>query len=116
MFTKFLIVAIAVYVVAAEEVGILHQESEFNQDGSYKYNFESEDGTKVSEVGSVKNVNNVDVHVAEGSYSYHGDDGKDVVVQYVADENGYRPQGDNIPASILKHLEVLATAKPPKDN
>ncbi|XP_017785738.1 PREDICTED: endocuticle structural glycoprotein SgAbd-5-like [Nicrophorus vespilloides] len=105
-----------VYFVAAEEVGILHQESEFNQDGSYKFSYESQDGTKVSEVGSVKNVNNKDVHVAEGSYSYIGDDGKDVVVQYVADENGYRPQGDNIPASILKNLEGLATAQPEKQD
>ncbi|XP_017785740.1 PREDICTED: endocuticle structural glycoprotein SgAbd-5-like [Nicrophorus vespilloides] len=116
MHAKLFIVIIAVYAVTANEVGILHQEAEINQDGSYKFNYESEDGTKVSQTGSLKNVNNKDVQVAEGSYSYHGDDGKDVVVQYIADENGYRPIGDNIPASIVKNLEVLATAKPPKDN
>ncbi|XP_017785786.1 PREDICTED: endocuticle structural glycoprotein ABD-5-like [Nicrophorus vespilloides] len=116
MFAKvFILVAIAVYFVAAEEVGILHQESEINHDGSYKYNFESEDGTKVSQSGSLKTVNDKEVQVAEGSFTYQGDDGKEVKVQYVADENGYRPIGDNIPASIVKNLEVLATAKPPKE-
>ncbi|XP_017783270.1 PREDICTED: endocuticle structural glycoprotein SgAbd-5-like [Nicrophorus vespilloides] len=89
------------YAVTANEVGILLQEAEINQYGSYKFNYESEDGTKVSQTGSLKNVNNKDVQIAEGSYSYHGDDGKDVVVKYVADENGNRPIGDNIPASIF---------------
>lgn len=56
--------------------------------------------------------------VAQGEFSYNGDDGRNYAITYIADENGYQPQGDHlpvpppIPEEIAKSLAFLAT-KPP---
>lgn len=37
------------------------------------------------------------VVVVRGSFSYQGNDGQQYVVTYVADENGFQPQGAHLP-------------------
>uniref|UniRef100_A0A2A4J1E7 Uncharacterized protein n=1 Tax=Heliothis virescens TaxID=7102 RepID=A0A2A4J1E7_HELVI len=64
--------------------------------------FQSDDGIFKEESGVVKEVldeeNKVQkVIVVKGSFSYPGEDGKPVVIQYVADEYGFHPEGDSIP-------------------
>lgn len=53
--------------------------------------------------------------VVTGSYSYIGPDGVTYKVHYVADENGYRPQGDHIPTTTEKFvpLEPFTGELPP---
>lgn len=60
---------------------------------------ETSDGKKHDEEGHLKNPEageeaNLSV---TGSFSYVGDDGQTYQVNYVADENGFQPEGAHIP-------------------
>ncbi|KAF2905759.1 hypothetical protein ILUMI_00419 [Ignelater luminosus] len=85
---------------AAEEVvPIVSQESSVEADGHYHYSYESGDGSKATQDGELKEVDKE--HAGEavvGSFEYKGDDGQTYHVEYTADENGYVPHGDHIPA------------------
>lgn len=80
-----------------KHIPIVKFEAEQTKSG-YKYGFEAANGIQVIEQGQVKNEGQKDeANVAEGYYSYKGDDGKEYSVQYVADENGFRAIGDHLP-------------------
>nr|XP_014094873.1 larval cuticle protein 65Ag1 [Bactrocera oleae] len=65
---------------------------------SYKFGFETSDGTQHDEEGELKNVGTDDEAIAvKGSYKYVGDDGITYHVSYTADENGYQPVGEHLP-------------------
>ncbi|XP_017785773.1 PREDICTED: endocuticle structural glycoprotein ABD-5-like [Nicrophorus vespilloides] len=68
--------------------------------GGYRYAFETDDGTKKEEVAEIVNEGRDDESLkVKGSYSYVGDDGQTYTVEYIADENGFQPKGEHIPAS-----------------
>ncbi|KAI9566000.1 hypothetical protein GHT06_009798 [Daphnia sinensis] len=81
-------------------VAILKSENVLNEDGSFSYNYETEDGIKVEASGYQKEIG-ADPEgrgtVAKGSYSYTAPDGVKISVTWVADENGFQPTGDHIP-------------------
>ena len=58
------------------------------------------------------------IHSVQGQFAYTGDDGVPVQISYIADENGYQPQGailptpPPIPEAILKSLEFIARNAP----
>lgn len=80
-----------------KHIPIVKFEAEQSKSG-YKFGYESANGIQVIEQGQVKNEGQKDeANVAEGFYSYKGDDGKEYSVQYVADENGFRAVGDHLP-------------------
>ncbi|XP_044266858.1 cuticle protein CP14.6-like [Tribolium madens] len=129
---KFAVVICAIIVTASaaslstnEPIPILKQEQEVNFDGSYHTSYETGNGISFDEQGSLKNAN-TDNAASEivGSFKYTGDDGVVYTIQYVANENGFQPQGAHlpvapeIPAAIQRSLEYNAAhpeeEEPPK--
>lgn len=93
---------------AGPQVPILRLENNNNGDGSYQYAYETGDGIQAQEQGSLASQ---DAVAAQGGYSYTAPDGQQISIQYVADENGFQPQGAHlptpppIPEAILKSIE-----------
>lgn len=80
-----------------KHIPIVKFEAEQSKSG-YKFGYEAANGIQVIEQGQVKNEGTKEeANVAEGYYSYKGDDGKEYSVHYVADENGFRAVGDHLP-------------------
>lgn len=62
---------------------------------SFHFSYETGNGIAAQEKGYQKAP---DSQVAEGSFSYTGDDGQQYSIQYIADEEGgFRPQGAHLP-------------------
>ncbi|XP_045513446.1 endocuticle structural glycoprotein ABD-4-like [Pieris brassicae] len=108
---------------ADQVIAILKQEFDQQADGSYVYSYETENGIKADEQGTLKKASGPDsndVIVAQGAFSYTAPDGTVINLNYVADdENGFRPEGAHlptpppIPPAIQKALDYLATLPPP---
>ncbi|EFX63219.1 hypothetical protein DAPPUDRAFT_67262, partial [Daphnia pulex] len=105
--------------VDKKPIEIVSSNSEMNADGSYSFDFESADGTKVSESGSQKQVGAKpeDIGtVSKGSYSFTTPDGVVLTVNWVADENGFQATGDHLPTPppmpehVVKMLADLKAA------
>ncbi|KAK6621127.1 hypothetical protein RUM43_011433 [Polyplax serrata] len=101
---------------AQPPIPILKYENEgVNFDGSYKWSYETGNEIQAEESGYVKNAGNpeTETQVAQGSYSYTAPDGQRITVTYIADENGFVPQGDHlptpppIPEAIQRALEFI---------
>ena len=61
---------------------------------------ELSNGIKQEAEGLLKNAGSEDeALVIKGSFSYVADDGQTYTVTYVADENGYQPQGAHLPVA-----------------
>lgn len=72
--------------------------------------YETGDGIKAHEEGTLKKVNDELVETVSGGFEYTAPDGKPISISYVADETGYHPVGDSIPpvpAPITKLLQYL---------
>merc|ERR1712127_253027 len=122
---KLIIVATLLAVAAAAPaeldapVAIVSSRSEMSEDGSYSFAFESEDGVKVEESGSQKQIGETPEEsgtVSKGSYSFTAPDGVVLTVNWVADENGFQATGDHLPTPppmpdhVVKLLADLAAA------
>ncbi|XP_063233833.1 endocuticle structural glycoprotein SgAbd-4-like [Bacillus rossius redtenbacheri] len=83
-----------------EPIAIVRQASDISPEGAYQWGYETANGIKAEEVGSLAPADNPEdgnVVFAEGSYSYTGDDGVVYTVTYKADKNGYQASGAHIP-------------------
>ncbi|XP_031839514.1 cuticular protein 18 [Nomia melanderi] len=101
-------------------IPILRQSAEGpNPDGSYSYNYETANGIQAQEVGYLRYPGTTaEAQEAQGAYSYTAPNGELVQVSYVANENGFQPQGSHIPPippQILRALEYIA-AHPEENN
>ncbi|GLV39273.1 Cuticular protein 49Aa [Carabus blaptoides fortunei] len=119
---KVVLVCMLAFIAVAkafpqEPIPIVRYETEgVNVDGSYKFSYETGNQITAEEKGYVKNAGNPDqeTQVAEGQYSYTSPEGEKISIVYIADENGFQPQGDHlptpppIPEAILKALEYNA--------
>lgn len=77
---------------------ILQYDNNNNGDGNYNYAYKTVNGISVHEEGHLKNVGNqAEANSVTGSFSYTGPDGNQYTIQYIADENGFRPVGSHLP-------------------
>jgi len=81
---------------------------------SKPYSYETSNGIRVENIGYLKKIivpktetsdgQVIDEHeelvlVQTGSYSYSDPDGNLITLRYVADENGFQPEGDHLPVA-----------------
>ncbi|XP_017134636.2 larval cuticle protein 65Ag1-like [Drosophila miranda] len=100
---KFVIVLVALFALAAarpnRDAETLRYDSNVEPE-SYNYAVETSDGKSVAEVGRLDDLGTEEeAIVVKGSYSYIGDDGVTYSVNYIADKNGFQPQGAHIPVA-----------------
>ncbi|XP_061710362.1 endocuticle structural protein SgAbd-6-like isoform X1 [Cydia pomonella] len=67
------------------------EETYFNDgSGNYRFSFKTSNGLYRTETGQLTtNYDSSQKYIVRGSYSYIDPDGNEVVVHYIADENGY---------------------------
>ena len=63
----------------------------------FLYRYETSDGISRAEIGELKKIDDNEAIVVRGTYSYTGADGSVYTVNYVADENGFQPEGSHLP-------------------
>lgn len=117
----FAAVTLAAPQGSTEPIPILRQDSQVNGDGSYQYSFETGNGISADQKGDLKKVGEQEALEVHGQFQYPGEDGNNIQLTYVADENGYQPQGAHLPTAppvpeaIQRSLAYLATAPPPPE-
>ncbi|XP_039749213.1 larval cuticle protein 1-like [Pararge aegeria] len=110
---KVIIVALAFVAVAAAaavdyvQPQVIRSESDQSPDGSYSYSFESDDGTKRQETAEVKQALDEEgkpqnVLFVRGFYSYIDNEGNVQEIRYVADDQGFHPEGPSIPKPVSR--------------
>ena len=64
------------------------------------YSSETSDGSFHQAQGQLKQIGKDEAAVVQqGSYRFIADDGQTYTINYVADENGYQPQGAHLPVA-----------------
>jgi len=117
---KFLVLAIVLGVATArpqanknEDVVILRSEFEDKGDGTFSWASETSDGTKHEQSGFLKQIGDEQGISISGAYQYYAPEGQLISLKYLADENGFQPEGDHlptpppIPEAIQKALEII---------
>ncbi|KAI8040330.1 larval cuticle protein 65Ag1-like [Drosophila gunungcola] len=99
---KFLIVFVALFALALAapaDVSIVKSNSDVGPE-SFKYDWETSDGQSAQAEGQLKNIGSENEAISvQGSYKFVGDDGVTYEVSYIADENGFQPQGAHLPVA-----------------
>ncbi|XP_034480616.1 larval cuticle protein 65Ag1-like [Drosophila innubila] len=101
---KFLIVFVALFAVALAAPSdptttILKSISDVGPE-SHHTESETSDGSYFSENGHLKyQGTDHEAYVLDGKYSFVAADGKTYEVTYIADENGFQPQGAHLPVA-----------------
>ncbi|XP_073980092.1 endocuticle structural glycoprotein SgAbd-2-like [Rhodnius prolixus] len=102
---------------------ILRQEQDTQFDGSFNYAYETENGINGQASGLLKNAGREDEAISvEGTFSWTSPEGVPITITYIADEDGYRAQGDAIPTpppipdAIQRALDYIRSLPPPKEN
>ncbi|XP_069985455.1 cuticle protein AMP1A-like [Penaeus vannamei] len=80
-----------------EFVPILRDDRVHEEDGTYRFDFEAGNGIRFSQSGSPDG--DEDAVIKAGEYSYTAPDGTPIHIRFVADENGFQPQGDHLPVA-----------------
>merc|ERR1712083_503072 len=86
--------------VRAEPIATVRSEYTGPNNGNYHYAYETANGITHDVTGEMRVVDDAQVYVMRGSYSYTGDDGLPYVVDWYADETGYHPSAPHLPKSV----------------
>lgn len=79
-------------------IPILSYVNENDGDGNYRFSYETGNGIKAEEEGTIKNKGSEnEIASVMGTYSYTNPEGQLVEISYIADENGFQPSGDALP-------------------
>lgn len=89
----------------------------------FTFSYETGNGITAEESGFLKNAGQADqeAQVAQGQSSYTSPEGQQIRLAYIADENGFQPQGSHlpvpppIPEAIMRALEYIAAHPPPPE-
>ncbi|XP_053695405.1 endocuticle structural glycoprotein SgAbd-2-like [Sabethes cyaneus] len=94
---------------ADAQAPIVSSNSDIQPDGSFQYSYETGNGIKAQNQGSLKSVQvtkadgsgteNGQAVVQSGSFSYQAPDGTQIELKYTADENGFHPEGNHLPVA-----------------
>lgn len=85
--------------------------NDINPDGSFNYAFETENQIFAEAQGFLKDEK---TQVIQGQYQFTSPEGQVIRLVYVADEDGFHPQGEHlptpppIPPAIQRALDYLA--------
>ncbi|XP_065082654.1 larval cuticle protein 65Ag1-like [Ochlerotatus camptorhynchus] len=83
--------------VDEKDAQVLKYDSDVSADG-YSFQYDTSNGIQAQEKAELKNFgDDVVALVVRGSYSYTAADGQVYTVNYVADENGFQPEGAHLP-------------------
>ncbi|VVC95674.1 larval cuticle protein LCP-14-like [Leptidea sinapis] len=121
----------AASVPSDQASSIVRSDFQSDPDGNYQYSYETDNGISSNAQGKVKVYGKDEVALeVSGSNSYISPEGQKVEFTYIANENGYQPQGallptppppQPIPDYIVRALEYIkahpyveATEKPYK--
>ncbi|XP_037941273.1 larval cuticle protein 65Ag1-like [Teleopsis dalmanni] len=98
---KFVIVFAALLAVALArpDAEITRLDSDVQPEG-FKFGVATSDGFIHDAEGHLLNVGSDHEEISvKGSYSFVGDDGQTYTVNYIADANGFQPQGAHLPVA-----------------
>lgn len=102
---KFFIVFAALFAVALagpvittnKDAYIVSQHSDV-EPLNYNFGSSTSDGKVAEEQGHIEDLGTPHEAISvKGSFSYVGDDGNTYAVNYIADRNGFQPQGAHLP-------------------
>lgn len=94
------LLASAVAIQDSKTAEILRSDSDIGPE-YHRYGLETTDGIKIESQGALENAGTDHAfYKHQGSYSYIADDGIAYTVTYIADENGFQPQGAHLPAAL----------------
>ncbi|CRL02975.1 CLUMA_CG016563, isoform A [Clunio marinus] len=79
---------------------ILRYENDNIGIGGYRYAYETSDGVAREEEAELRNEGSENEALAvRGSITWTAPDGQVFTLNYIADENGFQPQGDHLPVA-----------------
>ncbi|XP_046665449.1 endocuticle structural glycoprotein SgAbd-1-like [Homalodisca vitripennis] len=84
----------------ARPAAILRQSQDGNFDGSFSYDFQTENGISAQAQGYLKNPGTVaESQVIHGQFAYTSPDGTPIATRYYADDTGFHAEGSHLPVS-----------------
>ncbi len=81
-------------------IGTVRSFSDLQPTGDFSYSFETENGIKQEAYGESRSIGEAEVIVMRGSYEFIGDDGLTYVVEWEADEKGFRASAPHLPKPV----------------
>ncbi|XP_055373343.1 flexible cuticle protein 12-like [Condylostylus longicornis] len=98
VFAALFAVAVAVPIDDSRNAQILRYDNNNIGVDGYNFAFETSDGTSRQEQAELRNIGTEQEAIAvRGSYSWVADDGQTYTLNYIADENGFQPEGAHLP-------------------